>query len=52
MAADGFWHLSSAAMSDILGRAMKALNEVAAEIPQNKFKTAMDAVDNMKERAR
>jgi RNA polymerase sigma factor (sigma-70 family) len=52
MAADGFWHLGAGIMSDILGRAIKALDETGPEIPQNKYKTAMDAVDAMKQKAR
>jgi hypothetical protein len=52
MAADGFVHLSPAVMSDIYARVIKALNETTPEIPQNHFKTAMEAVDKMKERAR
>jgi hypothetical protein len=52
MAADGFAHLSPAVMNDIYARLIKALNETTPEIPQNHFKTAMEAVDKMKERAR
>jgi RNA polymerase sigma factor (sigma-70 family) len=52
IAADGFWHLNPAAMSDILGRAIHALDETAGEIPQDKYKTPMEAVDAMKQKAR
>jgi hypothetical protein len=52
MAADGFWHLNAKVMNDILGRAIKALEETGAEIPLDKFKAPIEAVDKMKERAR
>jgi hypothetical protein len=52
MAADGFWHLSPLVMNDALGRAVKAVEATVVEIPLDKFATAMDAVNRMKERAR
>lgn len=52
MAAEGFVHLSPAVMNDLHTRVIKALDETTPEIPQNKFKTALEAVDKMKERAR
>ncbi|MDB6026695.1 MAG: polymerase, sigma-24 subunit, subfamily [Verrucomicrobiales bacterium] len=52
MAADGFVHLSPTVMNDIYARVIKALDQTTPEIPQGKFKTAMEAVDKMKERAR
>lgn len=52
MAADSFVHLSPAVMKDIYARAIQALDETTPEIPQKKFKTALEAVDRMKERAR
>src|SRR5204862_146695 len=52
IAADGFWHLGPAIMSDILDRAIQALDGTRLEIPQNKFKTPLEAVDAMKQKAR
>jgi RNA polymerase sigma factor (sigma-70 family) len=52
MAADGFWHLSPAVMTDILGRVIKALDETAGEIPSGKYNTALEAVDAMKQKGR
>lgn len=52
MTAEGFVHLSPAVMNDLYARVIKALDETTPEIPQNKFKTAMEAVDMVKERAR
>ncbi len=52
MSADGFWHLNPAVMNDFLGRAVKALDTTAAEIPLGRLNTAMEAVNKMKEGAR
>ncbi|MDB6028907.1 MAG: polymerase, sigma-24 subunit, subfamily [Verrucomicrobiales bacterium] len=52
MAADGFIHLSPAVMNDLYARVIKALDQTTPEIPLNQFKTAIEAVDKMKERAR
>jgi voltage-gated potassium channel Kch len=52
MTAEGFVHLNPAVMNDICIRLVKSLDETTAEIPQNKYATAMEAVDKMKERAR
>jgi RNA polymerase sigma factor (sigma-70 family) len=52
MAADGFVHLSPAVLSDLYARVIKSLGETTPEIPQDKFKTALEAVDTLKERAR
>lgn len=52
MQPDSFVHLSPAVLGDLYVRVIKALDETTPEISQDKFKTAMEAVDKMKERAR
>jgi hypothetical protein len=52
MAADGFLHLSPAVMNDLYKRVIAALDQTMPEIPQNKYNTAMEAVEALKERAR
>ena len=52
MAADGFIHLSPAVLSDLYARVIRSLGETTLEIPQHKFKTALEAVNTVKERAR
>jgi hypothetical protein len=52
MAADGFWHLTPSVMNDILSRAIKALDDTASEIPRDQYKTPIEAVDAMKQKAR